>query len=158
VVVAAFRSEAVAKEALHHLSDAQQRGIVEVKHAGVVTRSDRNKLRVAKKGGGGFRRGAVYGGVAGAAVGLIAGPVAWLTLGGAAFGAIATRYWARGVTDRRLRRMATTVPTSSSAVVAVVEHLSAPAAGRMLAERGAEVSSAAVGSRIEPRKKEAPDQ
>jgi uncharacterized membrane protein len=158
VVVAAFPTEAVAKEALHDLDDAQRRGIIEVQQAGVVTRNQRNRLRVAENPDSGFGRGAMYGGLAGAALGLAGGRLGWLMLGGAAIGGVLTRVWDRGFSDRRLRRMGTTVPPSSSAVVAVVEHLSAPAAGRMLAERGADVSSGAVGSGIYSRRYETPGQ
>jgi uncharacterized membrane protein len=62
------------------------------------------------------------GGVAGAVVGVIAGPVGWAALGGAAIGGLASKLRDTGFRDERLRQMGDSLTPGTSAIVAVVEH------------------------------------
>jgi uncharacterized membrane protein len=64
----------------------------------------------------------MLGGVAGAVVGVIAGPVGWVTLGGAVVGGLAAKLRDGGVADDRLREVGEGLTPGSSAIVAVVEH------------------------------------
>lgn len=73
VIVAGFRNEADAKEALEDLKTAKQQSYAELSDAALLTRDESQKLHIAESGDRGFGRGAAIG-VAGAAVGLLAGP------------------------------------------------------------------------------------
>jgi len=53
---------------------------------------------------------------------LIAGPVGWVTVGGAAVGALAARLRDTGFPDRRLREVGESLKPGTSALIVVVEH------------------------------------
>jgi uncharacterized membrane protein len=119
-----------------------------VKDAAVLTRDQNQQLHISESADKGFGRGAVIGGVAGAAVGLLAGPIGWATLGGAAVGALAARLRDGGFPDERLRQMGSGLQPGSSALVAVIEHVWLEDVERMLEEKGADLATEAVASDI----------
>src|SRR5262245_39682856 len=88
VIVAAFPTEQGAKEALHDLDEAKKQGVIGIKDAAVLMRDQDQKLHITETADKGFGRGAAIGGVAGAAVGILAGPIGWAALGGAAVGGL----------------------------------------------------------------------
>lgn len=121
-VVAAFRNEDGAKEALRKLEQAHKNGLINIKDAAILRRDENNKLHITETADKGWGRGAVIGGVAGAVIGLVAGPIGWLTLGGAAVGGLAARLRDGGFQDRRLKEIADGLTPGSSAIVAIIEH------------------------------------
>jgi uncharacterized membrane protein len=144
VIVAAFPSEEGAKNALHDLDEAKKQGVIGIKDAAVLTRDQEQKLHISESADKGFGRGAVIGGVAGAAVGLLAGPIGWATLGGAAIGGLAAKLRDGGFKDERLRQMGEGLRPGSSALVAVIEHVWLEDVERMLEEKGADLATEAV--------------
>jgi uncharacterized membrane protein len=148
VVIAAFPSEQGAKQALQELDDAKKQGLIAVKDAAVLRRDEQNKLHVSESADKGFGRGALIGGVAGAAVGIIAGPIGWATLGGAAIGGLAAKARDGGIKDERLRQMGESLQPGNSALVAVIEHVWINDLERMLIERGANLATEAVSADI----------
>jgi uncharacterized membrane protein len=90
----------------------------------------------------------VIGGVAGAAVGILAGPIGWATLGGAAVGGLAAKLRDGGFKDERLRQIGEGVRPGSSALVAVIEHIWLRDVEKMLVERGADLATEAVANDI----------
>src|SRR4051794_17246484 len=89
VIVAAYNDEQGASNALKDLKTAPEEWRVNVKDAAILKRDINNKLNITESADKGFGRGAIIGGVAGAAVGVIAGPIGWATLGGAAVAGLA---------------------------------------------------------------------
>jgi len=148
VIVAAFPTEQGAKEALHDLDEAKKQGIIGIKDAAVLSRDQEQKLHISESADKGFGRGAVIGGVAGAAVGILAGPIGWATLGGAAVGGLAAKLRDGGFPDERLRQMGEGVRPGSSALVAVIEHVWLKDVERMLQEKGADLATEAVSKDI----------
>jgi uncharacterized membrane protein len=148
VIVAAFPNEQGGKEALHELDEAKKRGIIGIKDAAVLTRDEQQKLHISDSADKGVGRGALIGGVAGAAVGLLAGPIGWAALGGAAIGGLAGRLGEHGFPHQRLKQMGDGLQPGSSAVVAVIEETWVTDVQRMLAERGADVATEAVAADI----------
>jgi uncharacterized membrane protein len=148
VLIAAFPSDAGAKDALHKLEDARKQGIVSIKDAAVLTKDEQNKVRISESADKGFGRGALIGGVAGAAVGVLAGPIGWATLGGAAIGGLAARLHDGGFPDDRLRRIGDALTPGSSALVAVVEETWLPEAQRLLDQEGVDIAVEAVAGDI----------
>src|SRR6266550_3070218 len=123
VIVAAFPSEQGAKEALHDLDEAKKQGLIGIKDAAVLSKDEQQKLRISDSADKGFGRGAMIGGVAGAAVGILAGPIGWAALGGAAVGGLAAKARDGGFPDARLRQVGASLQPGSSALVAVIEHI-----------------------------------
>jgi uncharacterized membrane protein len=148
LIVAAFPTEQGAKDALHDLNDAKKQGIVEIKDAAVLSKDEQQKLRIAETADKGFGRGALIGGVAGAAVGILAGPIGWATLGGAAIGGLAAKARDGGFPDSRLRQIGDGLRPGSSALVAVVEPTWIEEVERMLEEKAADVATEAVAADV----------
>jgi uncharacterized membrane protein len=121
VIVAAYNDEQGASNALKELETAKKSGTISIKDAAVLKRGTDNKLKITESADKGFGRGAIIGGVAGAAVGVLAGPVGWAALGGAAVGGLAARLRDGGFNDERLRTIGESVHSGQSALIAVVE-------------------------------------
>ena len=121
VVIAAFATEDGAKTALHELDEAHKQGIIAIKDAAVLNRDANNKLHIMETSDKSWGRGAMIGGVGGAVVGILAGPVGWEALGGAAIGGLAARLRDGGFPDQRLRQIGDSLKPGSSALIAVVE-------------------------------------
>src|SRR5713226_5410794 len=88
VCVAAFPDEEGASRMLEQLRHTNK-DLVQVEQAAVLVRNGEGQLEIKESHHAG--RGAVIGGLTGAVVGLIAGPVGWVAVGGAAIGALAAR-------------------------------------------------------------------
>src|SRR5262245_10106097 len=91
IVAAAFTSQDGASQALQALKDARAAGLVAIDNAAVLTKDANGKLDIKETNDWGGGKGAVIGGVAGAAIGLLAGPVGWATGIGALIGGLAAK-------------------------------------------------------------------
>jgi uncharacterized membrane protein len=148
LIVAAFPTEQGGKEALHELDEAKKQGVISIRDAAVLTRDENQKLHISDEADKGVGHGALIGGVAGAAVGLLAGPIGWAALGGAAIGGLAGRLREHGFPHQTLKQIGDGLQPGSSAVVAVIEETWVTDVERMLAERGANVATEAVAADI----------
>jgi uncharacterized membrane protein len=144
VIVAGFRNEADAKEAMSDLKVAKKQGFAEYGDVALLTRDEEQKLHIAESADKGFGQGAMIGGVAGAAVGLLAGPIGWAALGGAAIGGLAAKLRDGGFPDQELREMGESIKPGSAAVVAVVERTWMGSVEQLLQQHGAEVKTKEV--------------
>jgi len=118
-IVAAFPSEEGASDALKELRGVDK-DLIAVKEAAVLIRTTDGKLEIKESHHVG--KGAVLGGLAGAVVGVITGPIGWVTVGGAAVGALAARLRDSGFPDERLREVGQALKPGTSALVAIIEH------------------------------------
>jgi len=118
-VVAAFPTEEGASNALKQLRDVDK-DLIGVKQAAVIIRNTEGKLEIKESHHVG--RGAVLGGLAGAVVGLVTGPVGWVAVGGAAIGALAARLRDSGFPDARLKELGEALTPGTSALIAIIEH------------------------------------
>src|SRR5258707_12997356 len=92
LIVAAFPDEDGASQALKELKEAKKERLIGIKDAAVIQRGVDNKLRIRETGDMSGGRGAVIGGIVGAAIGLVAPPAILGTSGiGAAVGGLAAR-------------------------------------------------------------------
>jgi uncharacterized membrane protein len=148
VILAAFPTEDGAKMALREMGEAKKSGTINIIDAAVLTKDPNEKLHISETADKGFGRGAMIGGVAGAAVGLIAGPIGWAALGGGVVGGLAAKLHDGGFPDERLRRVGDNLAPGSSALIAVVEETWVSEAERMLANSAADLVTEAVGADI----------
>jgi uncharacterized membrane protein len=118
-VVAAFPNMDGASNALKELRGVDK-DLIGVKEAAVLVRNMDGKLEIKESHHVG--RGAVLGGLAGAVVGLVTGPIGWVTVGGAAVGALAARLRDSGFPDARLKEIGEALTPGTSALVAIIEH------------------------------------
>ncbi len=118
-IVAAFTTPEGAANALAELKSVDK-NVLHIREAAVLVRDANNELRIEESHH--VAKGAVVGGIAGAVIGLGAGPVGWVTVGGAAVGALANRLRDTGFPDERLKRIGGSLTPGTSGLVAVVEH------------------------------------
>jgi uncharacterized membrane protein len=121
VVVAAFTDEMAANQELQQLNQLQKEKTIKIVDVAALQRDERGNLHINEPSDWGWRKGAVAGGIVGAAVGLIAGPVGWATLGGAAIGGLAAKLRDSGFNDSELRRLGEGLTPGTSALVTLIE-------------------------------------
>jgi uncharacterized membrane protein len=146
ILVASFANETGASDAFHDLDEARKQGALEFDDAAVLAKDSNEKLRISETADAGFGRGAMIGGVAGAAIGVLAGPIGWATLGGAAIGGLATKLHDGGFPDEKLRRFGEEMSPGASALIAIVERESSEQVQHALEGKGARVISEEVSS------------
>jgi uncharacterized membrane protein len=148
IVVAAFNSQDGASQALKSLKEAQGAGLVTIDNVAVLIKDADGKLDVNEPTDWGGGRGAVVGGVTGAALGLLAGPVGWAIGLGALVGGLAAKLRDSGFSDERLRKLGESLKPGTSAIVAVVEHRWVAQLEKQLAEEGANTLTEEISSDI----------
>ena len=149
LVVAAFKDEDSAKEALMELKQAQKEKLIRIENAAVLRKDEKGKLHIKETRDMGGGKGAVLGGVGGAAIGLIAGPalVVPVTVG-ALVGGLAAKLRDSGFSNQRLETLGAGLQPGTSAIVAVVEHTWVGEVEDALAEAEADVITAEIGADI----------
>jgi uncharacterized membrane protein len=148
VIVAAFKDENTAKEALKALKEARNQGLIKIVDAAVLRKDEKGKLHIKETADMGGGKGAAIGGVAGGVIGLLAGPVGWAALGGAVLGGLAAKLSDGGFRDERLKKLGEGLGPGNSAIVAVVEHTWVAAVEKQMAEAGADVLTEQISADI----------
>jgi len=145
LVVAAFKDEDSAKEALMELKQAQKEKLIKIENAAVLRKDERGKLHIKETRDMGGGKGAVLGGVGGAAIGLIAGPALVVPVAvGALVGGLAAKLRDSGFSNQRLEALGEGLQPGTSAIVAVVEHTWVAQIEEALAEAEADVITAEI--------------
>jgi uncharacterized membrane protein len=141
MVVASFRYEVDANAALKDLEVAAKQNFAHVRDMALLTRDKKDNLRLAESDDKGFGHGAMIGGLAGAAAGLLAGPIGWAALGGAAIGGVASKLRDTGLPDKGLRQLGEGLEQGSAILVAVVDPSELSKVQRILEQYGGQVTS-----------------
>jgi uncharacterized membrane protein len=145
LVVAAFKDEDSAKEALMELKQAQKEKLIKIENAAVLRKDERGKLHIKETRDMGGGKGAVLGGVGGAAIGLIAGPALVVPVAvGALLSGLAAKLRDSGFSNQRLEALGIGLQPGTSAIVAVVEHTWVAQIEEALAEAEADVITAEI--------------
>jgi uncharacterized membrane protein len=149
LIVAAFKEEKAAKEALKELKQAQREKMIKIEAAAVLRKDQKGKLHIKETADMGGGKGAALGGVAGAAIGLIAGPALLVPAAvGALVGGLAAKLRDSGFSDDRLKMLGESLTPGSSAIVAVVEHRWVSEVEKAMKEAGADAMTAALSADI----------
>jgi uncharacterized membrane protein len=149
LIVAAFKDEKAAGEALKALKEASRQKLIKIENAAVLTKDAKGKLHIKETHDMGGGKGAALGGVAGGAIGLIAGaalaaPVAV----GALIGGLAAKMRDSGFSDARLKKLGEGLKPGSSAIVAVVEHTWVDTVQKAMAQAGADMVTEALSADV----------
>src|SRR4051794_17012358 len=91
VILAAFKTENGADDALEQLRDAQKQHLIDIDNVAVVRCDQQGKVHIKEPTDMGAGRGAAIGAVVGGLAGLLFGPVGWVAVGGAAVGGVAAK-------------------------------------------------------------------
>src|SRR5512139_1808899 len=149
LIVAAFKDEKTAKEALKVLKQAQKEKLIKIDNAAVLRKDEKGKLHIRETADMGGKQGAALGGVTGAAIGLIAGPVLLVPAAvGALVGGLTAKLRDSGFSDARLKALGEGLKPGSSAIVAVVEHTWEARVKQALAEAQADVITESISADI----------
>lgn len=122
MVVAAFQDEDSAKQALNELKDAQRQKFIKIEDAAVLRKDEKGKLHVHEIHDWGGGKGAVVGGLIGAGLGLLLGPLVLVGAAGALVGGLSAKLRDSGFNDTRLKKLGEGLEPGTSAILAVVEH------------------------------------
>ncbi len=123
VIVAAFDGMDSAKEAFDDLKQLEKEKSIKIENAAILRKDHDSKLHIRDVKDMTGTRGVVLGGVTGAIVGVIAGPVGWVALGGAAIGGLVAKLKDGGFDNSRLEQWGDRLQPGTSALVAVVDHI-----------------------------------
>lgn len=149
LIVAAFKDEKTAKEALKALKQAQKEKLIKIDNAAVLRKDEKGKLHISETADMGGKKGAALGGVAGAAIGLIAGPALLVPAAvGALVGGLAAKLRDSGFSNARLETLGEGLKPGSSAIVAIVEHTWVNQVENAMAEAGADMMTASISADI----------
>jgi uncharacterized membrane protein len=149
LIVAAFKDEQTAKEALKALKQAQKEKLIKIDNAAVLRKDEKGKLHIKETADMGGKKGAALGGVAGAVIGVIAGPALLVPAAvGALVGGLSARLRDSGFSDARLKTLGESLTPGSSAIIAVVEHRWVAEVEQAMAEAGADLFTQALSADI----------
>lgn len=141
LVLAAFKNEGDAEQALKSLNQARKRSQIDFQNAAVIQRDSKDKLTIKEAADPGGGKGAAAGGAIGAIIGLIAGPggVVVGAAAGAVVGGVTAHLVDSGIPDDRLNHIGKGLQAGASAIVAIVDKKWVEAVERLLLELGADV-------------------
>jgi uncharacterized membrane protein len=146
LIVAAFKEEDAADEALKTLKAAKKEKLIGIRDAAVIRRDQKDKIHIkdVKDVGGG--KGAVAGGLFGAAIALATGGAGLILSGaaGALVGGLTAKTLDTGLPNRRLKQLGESLKPGTSAIVAIIEHRWVAELEAALAEAGAQVMTEAL--------------
>lgn len=137
LIVASFDDIPAAEACLQNLAKARQDTSAGVVDAALIKRDEDNKLQLKELKDMKAGKGAAIGGVVGGLIGLIAGPVGWIALSGAALGGLIAKLRDGGFPDEKLKALGESLTPGTAAVVAIVQPAMASRIEAMLTERGA---------------------
>jgi uncharacterized membrane protein len=120
LIVAAFNSPDGAGQVMADLKQGKKAGLIGILDAAVVVKDANGKLKITDSRRHG-RRGMITGGVIGGVLGLLAGPVGLLAVGGTALGALAGRV-AGSPMKATMQEIGEALTPGTSAIVATIEH------------------------------------
>ena len=121
MIVVSFDDENKAREVQNSLKQLEDKAIVDLKSAALVTRDASGKVRIKETSDFDAKQGAIGGAVAGGLLGLLKGNLLGGAILGAASGAIAGKGIDLGLEDEFLEDIGDKLGTSSSAVVALID-------------------------------------
>ena len=146
LIVAAFKEETAADEALNTLKEAKKERLIGIQDAAIIRRDEKDKLHIKETADLGGGKGAAIGGVLGGVLGLIGGPAGVVVGGaaGAAVGGFTAKLFDAGIPDDRLEEIGSALKPGTSAIIAIIEHRWVAEVEAELAEAGADVLTEAL--------------
>ena len=148
IIIAAFKDEKAASEALKELKAAKKEGLINIVDAAVLTKNEKGKVKIKETADMGGGKGFAIGAIAGGLIGVLAGPIGWLALGGGMIGGAAAKMKDGGFSDARLKQVAEGLTPNSSAIIAVVQHTWVRDVKRMLAAEATDMVTESISNDI----------
>lgn len=115
-----------AQTALYALQRLSDQGVVKLKDAVAITKTEKGKIKLGQTKDDSTGKGFLKGGLIGVLFAALFGPAGWIALGVAAGGLFAT--FDRGIKNKLLKELGQDMTPSESAVAILVEHADWPKA------------------------------
>lgn len=124
LVVAAFKEEKQASEALDQLKKLEKSQTIQICNAAVLSKNAKGKFMIRETEDVDSRHGAAFGAITGGLIGLLGGPAGAIVgaAAGAAAGGAAAGKMDMGFDDDILRQFSQDLKPNSSAIIALVRH------------------------------------
>lgn len=137
IIVAAFNTPDGASKAMTDLKEGKKDGLIGIIDAAVVVKNADGKLKI-KDAKHRSTKGLITGGLIGGVLGVLAGPVGLLALGGGAIGVLAGKIKGSDL-KTEMKDIGSALTPNSSAIVATIEHKWVEQMEAQLAAEGAQV-------------------
>ena len=147
-VIATFRFEAGASNALHKLKDISQQQGLGVQNAAVLKVGDDGKLRIKETADMSGGKGMVLGGVVGGVVGLFGSAVIWPLGIGAVVGGLAAKLRDSGFPNQRLQEIGARLEPGNSLLIVAVDDAAAEPVSAILKDAGADLVREAIDGKV----------
>jgi uncharacterized membrane protein len=147
-VVAKYRFEDGASNALHKLKDISKEQGLGVQNAAVLKVSSDGKLRIKETADMSGGKGMVVGGVVGGVIGLFGSAVLWPLGIGAAVGGLASKLRDSGFPNQRLKEIGDKLEPGNSLLIVAVDDTAVEAVSGILRDSGADVIREAVDGKV----------
>ena len=147
-VIASFRFEDGASNALAKLKDINRAQVLGVQNAAVLKVSNDGKLRIKETADMSGGKGMVVGGVVGGVIGLFGSAVIWPLGLGAAVGGLASKLRDSGFPNKRLEDIGSRLKPGDSLLIVAVDDAAAEPVSRILKDAGADVVREAIDGKV----------
>jgi uncharacterized membrane protein len=107
----------------------------------IIHRTEKGKVKMSESAEMSGKKGAAIGGAVGALLGIVSGPVGWVTLGGAVVGGLLAKRADHGLPNTTLEHLGKGLETGKAAVVAVVAEVWGDRFSDVFKELGAVVTT-----------------
>jgi len=137
LLVAAFKTEDGAQNALKELKAAKKDDLIKILNAAIITMNQKGKVKIHETGDMGGGKGAVIGAAIGTIIPGIGNVVGGVV--GAALGGMAAKMRDSGFSNDRLAKIGEGLKPGTSAIVAAIEHIWVEQVETAMQEAGADV-------------------
>ena len=147
-VVASFRFEVGAGNALNKLKDISKNEELGIQNAAVLKMSDDGKLRIKETADMSGGKGMVLGGVVGGVIGMFGSTVLWPLGIGAAVGGLASKLRDSGFPNQRLQEVGARLQPGDSLLIVAVDDAAVEPVSEILKDAGADVIREAIDGKV----------
>jgi uncharacterized membrane protein len=147
-VIASFRFEDGASNALHKLKDISQQQGLGIQNAAVLKVSDDGKLRIKETADMSGGKGMVVGGVVGGVIGLFGSTVLWPLGIAAAAGGLAAKLRDSGFPNQKLEELGARLQPGNSLFIVAVDEAAAEPVSAILKDAGADLIREAIDGKV----------
>jgi len=144
VIVASYDDPEGASRALQALNQAKKEKQVDFAEAAVVTSDADGSVKIKETSDMTGGKGAKVGAIVGGTIGILAGPIGWAALGGAAVGGLMAKVKDGGFKDDNLRSLGEALKPGSSALITVSEQNWVAEIEKRLSQGGAKTVKTAL--------------
>lgn len=149
-LVAAFRDDISAEEALVQLKQLKRQEAIQFRESAVVSRDDKDQLHIHEAGDVSGGEGASFGALLGGMIGIIGGPAGAVAGAGtgALVGGLTAKIYDAGIADERLVEIGQALTPGTSAVVLILDADQVDLVAKEMQDQGATIFVESLAAKI----------